>query len=498
MAATTQTISKKSTTPIVAQGILICVTGLLFGGLIGFEGPIMGVAATATLVVLMAFFVPLSWVFVLLLVVTFFLAGPIQYFGHVQKIFWLPYLIGLLLLLRTLIAHFFRRRNTSTFQKDLQTYPVLAMLFGLYIVTLFVSSAVNSTPPLQMLLSLKEYFFLLGAGTAIVWGLVNQTLIDKLFQYGHWFLLAQFPVVLYQHFVVAAERTGSSPWDAVVGLMSGDPTSGGASATMALSVIMIMTYNLAAWRKGLCGNSKLLFVLVVGMASIMLAEVKFAILLIPIALALVYLKEIVYRPLFGVAILAGAVTLGALVLYAYQFQFSGAHSKASVSVSEYVTEVLENNAGGDQINMLTGEMGRIAAFKFWWRNHGAENPVHLFLGHGIGASRIGLVSGEVAQRFRFEVGRSSMVTLLWEGGIITAVAAFFLFLFGAIHGFRKSQQATSPQELVMYQTAAIGLLLTLAMMPYGPDLIYVSQAQLIAILLLARVVANSKNATEVP
>ncbi len=466
---------------------------LLFGLAIGLYGVPIGIGLIAVMLLIASFFIPLHFLFWLLVFVTFWLAGPIQYFGHIHKIFWLPYLLGALLLGRALATQLFKKRNQSAASQGEMAIPVFKTLLWVWLLGLIASSLFNAASPFQVLLSMKEYLFMWGGGLILAFGLVNPESVDRIFRHSVWFLLAQFPVILYQRFVIAAKRIGPSSWDSVVGLMSGDPNGGGASATMALIVILIMVYHLAAWRHGRCRLPLLLLVLGLGLASIMLAEVKFAVLLIPIAFAMVYGRHILRRPLFGISFLLIALAIGYLILFAYQSQFSGNGSKASRSVDAYVEEVIERNTGDDQINFLTGEMGRIAALKFWWSNHSIAEPLHVVMGHGIGASRIGIVEGEIAKRFRFEVGRSTLVILLWEGGILAAACLVAMLGFAAIRGFQAAQLAATPEQQVMLTTAAIGLAITLLMTPYGPDLFSVSQAQLLAILLIVRILATPAN-----
>lgn len=472
-------------------GLFVAFLAVFSGLAIGFMGWKMGILLIVFLVVAVSFFIPLTWVFWLLVVTTFVLSGPIQYFGKVDKIFWLPYLVGLLLLLRTTVQHAFSgARATKPGSHEFSNVSI-ALAVALYCVALVGSSLLNGSPVYQVILSLKEYFFLWGAGLAVVWGLVKPDAVDRILKHSHWFLLIQLPAILYQRFVIAPGRLGTSTWDAVVGLMSGNQDGGGASATMALIVILIMVYHLGAWRAGLSKLPKLLLVMGTGLASIMFAEVKYAILLIPIAFSLVYTREIVRRPVFGLAYLAFVLSLGFLVLYAYQTQFAADQTKGSKSVADYVEQTVERNTGGDQFNLVTGEMGRLGAIELWWQdnshNGNVDDPFHTLLGHGIGASRIGFVAGEVVLRYRFVIGRSTLVILLWEGGVLAAFSLGLLLAVAAFEGFRRARKAQPCEASVVLRTAAIGLVLTLFMVPYGSDLMVVAQAQLLAVLMIARI-----------
>lgn len=464
-------------------GLLSVITGVLIatkGPVAGF-GLILAVMGAATVVI------PMALVFRILIIAAFLLVGPLQYFGDIEKIFWLPYLVGLLILLRSCATHFFRNSATFSLKAKKPEFFGLSTLIGLYMLTLLASTVFNRSPILQVLLSLKEYFFLMGVGLAIVWGMIRIDFVDQLLQRSHWLLVIQLPVIAYQHFVIAANRIGPSPWDSVVGLMSGDPNGGGASATMVLLAIVIMTYHLASWRAGLLETAKLILVMSLGMASIMLTEVKVAIFLLPFSFGLVYFKEIIRRPLFGMSFLAVTVSLSLLVLFSYQKQFADSRTNSANSVTAYVEQVFDRSTGGEQVNMATGEMGRVAALNFWWKNHHIDEPLYFFMGHGIGASRLGQITGDTAKQYNFKIGRSTFVILLWEGGVIVAGTIVLILLLTVFAGAMRANSAASASDRVAYQASSIGLLLTVVMLPYGTDLFAVAQAQLLAILLLARI-----------
>lgn len=476
-------------------GAIVVLIAVFAGLVTGFLGWQFGLVLILLLIIGYSFFLPLSWVFWLLLLVTFVFSGPIQYFGKIDKIFWLPYLIGLFLTFRVFIQHAFSGGQPHRPVRGGLTNMAIGACLFVYVSALLGSSLLNASPIYQVMLSLKEYFFLWGAGLAMIWGVVRPEVLDRLFRHSHWFLLVQLPAILYQRFVIAPSRLGTSNWDAVVGLMNGSQTGGGASATMALIVIVIMTYQLAAWRVGQCKPSKLLLVLVAGLASIMLAEVKYAVLLIPLAFSLVYAGEIFRRPLFGLSYLIFMAGTSFAILFAYQSQFADAQTQGSQSVSGYVSVVLERNLGDAEFNTITGEMSRTGAVQFWWRenmhNGSLNDPFHLLLGHGIGASRIGFVAGDAVLKYRFAIGRSSLVIVLWEGGLLAAVALVMLLWFAARQGFRLARRTTVTESGVALRTAAIGLLLILVMVPYGPDFMMAAQTQLLAVLLIARIVAET-------
>ena len=221
-------VAQPSAASAALRAIALMVV-LVFGALVAGAGvALVGVPFTAVVagVVLggFALFVPLTWLLWLMFGLTFVVVGAAQYFGGVSKGFWAPYLLGALLMLRVPME----RYRASTGASSVERRPALPMDAGLFsaMVALFfiialASTLFNLSPWLQVFVSAKEYLFLWSICFLVAAGHAGAGFERRIWLALLWLAPLQVPVVLYQRFVVAVSRQGSSAWDAVVGLFGG-------------------------------------------------------------------------------------------------------------------------------------------------------------------------------------------------------------------------------------------------------------------------------------
>lgn len=475
--------------PVIIGALLVSV---LSGLLIGSSGTIAGLILIGGCLLFASFFVPLSLTFWGLVVATFVLVGPVQYFGRIGKVFWLPYLVGFFLLARAVMSILFATRKANFRSAGLSAFEILLILFSLILIG---STALNLSPVMQVLLAAKEYFFLWGAWFVLIGGFVAVRSLDRLWAWMPWFLLLQFPSVLYQRFFIASNRAGAASWDAVVGLFGGDQDSGGASGAMAMCAVIAIAFAITHWRRNLMPGWKVVLTGVLGLATIMLAEVKIAIVLIPLAVFLIYGRELARRPLQTIAMLTAALFASLAVVYVYQSQFTTTATKAGRSLDAYVLDIIEKNSQVDYVDPITYQMGRVGALTFWWKEQRAYDPLPLILGSGIGASRLGQVKGEAAKRYNFDIERSSAAILLWDSGLLGLLTLVGALIAGTLVAFRLSRQSADASDAATLQAIGVGLTIVVLTFPYGPDFIRVPQFQLFVILMLARVALAARAQT---
>lgn len=466
----------------------VILAAALGGLVVAIGGAKIGIGLIGAWLVVASFFIPLHVTFWVLVIATFVLVGPIQYFARIDKIFWLSYLVGFLLLARAVIATLFTNSGMRAKRRNITSIEVMVILAA---IILLASSAMNLSPILQTLLAAKEYFFLWGAWFVLIGGIVGVRSLDRLWAWMPWFLLLQFPAVVYQHFFIATNRAGAASWDAVVGLFGGDPEGGGASGAMAMCAVIAIAFAITHWRRRLMPGWKVFMTGVLGMATIMLAEVKVAIILIPLVIFMIYGAEIFRRPLRSLAMLCAGVIASVAVVAVYQMQFTTTATKSGRSLDAYVIDAIEKNTQVDYVDPLTFQMGRIGALTFWWKEQRVEEPLQLIIGNGIGASRMGLFKGEVAQRYGFDIERSSAAIMLWDAGILGLLALAGALFAGVWRAFRLARQSVVADEAAVLQALGVGLTIVLLTLPYGPDFIRVPQFQLFVILMLARVAISS-------
>jgi len=481
--------SKASWLPSVGVGTVFLVVGMLGGLAVALFGKMATLFFSVLIVGFFGLLVPVRMMVPALVVMSFLVAGQLTYFARIDKALWLPFLIGLLLLIRYPFDLMQRAPGNShqfEFEPKLG-FAIKASLF-VYFATLAASTAINMVGPLQILVSAKEYFFLWVLLLILSFGLVRPELIEKIWHWLPWLMVFQIPLILYQRFVIAPSRAirhMGAEWDAVVGAFGGNPEGGGASGAMGMFCVVAMAYTVARWRRGLIGGFPAGVLVLCGFASIALAEVKFAVLLLPLAFAVIYVRQFLKKPIETAFAMMAVLVISFSVLVLYKTQFSG--DGESQTVGEYVTNTFQSRSNDDDfVNYRTGELGRKAALVFWKQQHGVYALDKLLIGHGAGASRVGdMVVGEAAKRWPFNIARSSLAILLWETGLIGSLAVIAMLSFAFLGLFRfVSDERLSHEQQSLAAGMSVAVMTVAASLPYNTDFLFAHQTQILLLLSL--------------
>jgi hypothetical protein len=376
------------------------------------------------------------------LVTVAFVVGPLQYAGGVGKAFWLPYLMGVLMGVRVLTDGLGARAHKAK-----------AVVAG------------------------KEYLFLWSLPLAFSLGLLNTNHLRRLWQAMSAWLALQAVVVVWQRVVVAPRRGGDAPWDAVVGLFAGKANGAGGSGTMAMVSLWAAACVLMAWRAGLAGGSWALLAAASVLVACALAEVKLAVLLLPMLAAVVlyepsrHVKSMAMdRPLRAMGGI-GVLCISLALMWAHQQQFSVRGSADAQSSVRYAQTVVERNLDTQWVADEHGQLTRLGALQYWWTRQSVSDIPGWMIGHGIGAvRRSNLSPGSVVRGLRIEPGRSSAVILLWETGVLGLVAWVGFSLAWMLSAVRLMAAPSGAHESVCLKAAFTIIGVTLLSLPYGADL----------------------------
>lgn len=461
----------------------------VFAGLaVAVIGSFAAVALTSLMLFVAAMLMPVPLLFRLIVGIVFVVVGQLIYFARIDKAFWIPYLLCLVLYLRLLSPVTRGRAADAGAAMGLAKLMLVVLLL-----TAVATSLIHQVPPMQWLVAGKEYFFLLGILLCFAVGVLGTRDVDRLMRWLPWFLALQLPVVLYQRFYVVGQRAGDSAFDAVVGLFGGDPNGGGASGAMAIFSVFAAVVAIEGWRAGAWTGRRAGWTVLLALLPIVLAEVKFALLLLPFAAILVYGREVRRHPVRSVAAIVGGAVLAGGLLLAYQYQFTSDRTKEGRSVGDYAASIFERNFGSDQVNLRTLEVGRVAALVMWSRRNGWHDPAGLLIGHGIGATRIGnLVVGEIAKTYRIRIGRTSLAILLWEVGLLGTSAVIAGLLAASVAAFRQARRTDAAGHAWLLRASGAGLVLVLLGLPYNTDFVEVAQIQVLAWCLAGFVLAVAR------
>lgn len=458
-----------------------------FVGMVGgLDSPaLVAIIGSAVLSVLLLFVLPLYGMFLCLYVLTFLVQGSALYFLGFKSATWLAFGLAILFFFRALLDLVTKRqRNVRTMQGDGSAVVLTAVLF---IVCFALSLVFNRTPKAQIASGIKATLPMFSVLFALFWFQWKEAQLERIWKLFSIIVLLQLPVVLYQHFVVASATT----FDAIVGTFGGTPGAGGNSAIMVFFTVLAMGYAGARWQAKLLSGRAFFGMLVAGLAIIMLGEVKAAFIWLPLVLGWVLRKRILrsITAFIGFGLLVGAFMGATYVVYDNLYWGKKVDSQHSVA------DKLDQGGGyffdPNNVNYRTGEISRGASLALWWRDPQANVPRRL-VGYGPGASKpAGLMgAGEVAQRYLpLHLDATALAILLWDLGVLGAVAYGSMLLFGLLAAWRYMRQGRgTPAQRAIADTCVAAMLLFLMMLVYSRAVMDEPTAQLLLMLCLGTVV----------
>lgn len=448
-----------------------------------FGGVVLGAAALI---------LPLHWLVVGLVFLSFVVVGQLMYFARIDKAAWIPFVMGLLLLVRYPLDIVHRDRGKVERPKGASgTLLATKICIGLFFATLAVSTLINSAPLYQAVVSSKEYVFLWGLYLVLAAGLVQPNLVERIWAWLPWLMLLQLPLIIYQRFVVLPGRISGAAWDAIVGAFGGNPEGGGASGAMGLFCVVGVVIVVTRWRRDLLPGWQALLLALAGLLCIALAEIKFMMLLLPIAFGLMFARELVRNPLKGILLIGSGFVLAFGILLTYTHLY-GVKGDKQLTIEEYVDNTVAANTNP---SFRSRELSRVASVLFWYRKHTINDPVHFLLGHGAGSSRAALsFVGEAQKPYPFRLARQSLSVLLWDTGIVGVLAYTAILGFAIVTLARKAAEPwRSNESRTTLSSMAVAVVLLAATLPYNEDLMFTHQVQVLLMLCLGYMVGVGSN-----
>jgi hypothetical protein len=489
---------------VVAIVTIVFLAPLLavFGALVGPYAtlPVVAVAAAIAFIAL-----PLNFLLLTCLIVATLVAGLLDYFGGISQAFWLPYLMGALFALRAVAERLRIGGVTSAHpsipdrQVSRSLHPV-TWLAAIYFATAVFGLLVAKPPLLQVVVATKNYFFMWGLLLVLLWGTWRAADSSRFWSAVVVVACLQWPVVLYQRFVVAARRSDASAWDSIVGTFGGNPEAGGQSAAMALVCCLAIVVVIFRMREKKIKPLIGMVLLVTCLLPIALAEVKAAFVWLLVAYAVLFAQQIARQPVRAVAtLLLGAVMLGGLGLAymtSYQEQRGGA-----TSLQEFYDKQIKYSLDPNEYRADRKRLGRTTALVFWWERHDMMgDPASFLLGHGIGASRSSssLGSGEVAKRLPFPVDNTAASVLLWDVGLLGTLSFVFMLASAGLAALRLSQRIDLDPAWRESTTLATCVLVMVSLgLLYNKDAIDNPSVQLLLFFAIAQVMLARRQVSTV-
>jgi hypothetical protein len=418
------------------------------------------------------------------LIWTLVIAGLMGYFGEVSRAIWPVYAAAAAFWMVAGISAFSTKRIVRVRESSrLPGYLITLIIF--YVLSL-ANSLYQFDGVSQLLAGVKNYLLFFGLTLALVSSAYSTKALHQI-AIGILIIgLIQLPVTLYQYFFIRSKRieTGGrtigdslvEASDSVVGTMSGSMTGGGLDDALALLVCIVLTGILAAWRGGLLRTSYMALLSVMVIIPVLFSENKIIVVYFPVVFLVVGWDYIRSRPhAMVLAGLAMPLLLFGVLVGHYHLHWSSQYDDLETAVEKNFLYSFEEKSSEDRARL--GNMTRREAVEFWWESHTVFHPDTLFLGHGLGSSRLysTVVSSKTVREYGGrDLAKTGLSQLLWETGLIGTLLFFWALLAAAQHA-RKIAQTVESMDRVMLRTIQAGLLMMAISLLYKGSLLNAAQ-----------------------
>lgn len=431
-------------TPWMLAAALLPLCALL-GTVVALGSQQMTLLAIGGVAGLLLLLIPSALILTLLLALGFVGVGVAMYYFGLGQLAWLPYALSMFLWIKlpidALMAQPFARLN----QPPRSPLPLFVWFLLAFFVIAIVSTALNQTPFINWLVGGKNFLFVWSIAFLVASGAISERYLKAVWLGLLGIAVLQMPFAALQHFTTVAI---GGHWDAVVGTFGGNPESGGASGSLAIFVSIAIGAALAFAKNRQISLTVAIAVCLAGIATLALAETKIFVVLVPVMVALVLMRDIRRRPAFVLtttfAVLVSGVAISALYLSTY---YAPTQSRAhEANLDSYIDYVFRFDARPDFVNRDTGEVSRVGAPLLWSKLAGEKGVDKLLVGYGMTASRASQTVGygAAAKQFQFMLTTSSLTVLLWDTGLIGALCFLLTLALAAATAWKLSARPWIP------------------------------------------------------
>ena len=412
----------------IASGLLIAIGALPI--LFLLLGAVAGLGAL---------FLPLESLIWMLLILTFFIQGPLASALLSPVVAWIPYGLAVLVFVRSLLERLRIAKPLAQPEERAGNSGAIPILLMIYVAIILISALINQSPWVQFAVGLKTYLPFWAVTFALLVNRWSVEQLDRLWRWIPWGLALQLPIVLYQVFVIVPQRQqrgDETAFDAVVGTFGGD--GGGNSSFLILYGIAASVLAVSRAQFKLGGWGVAILTIVFSIALTLAGEVKAAFFWVPIAVGVGFHDHLIRRPGFLIGVIGGlaAFVVGTAMVYeAIHWTSRGAEH---VPIEIRIERASRYFFNPSEMNYETGEISRGASLALWVEDQYTDWPTRL-IGFGPAASRAKSVVavGVVAQRFApLAIAATTLSMLLWDTGVIGALLFAGLIVVTLVYAMR--------------------------------------------------------------
>jgi len=354
----------------------------------------------------------------------FLMGGIISHFPEITTLRWGIVLLSLMLGVRTLVEYSVPTNLIKPKFDRLLTVMVIFMIIGL------TSSLVNGISPINLTVSLKNYFQFVPVAfaLAILPHFKNQSMVKRIYIGLLVVALIQLPVAMYQRFFlgaqfIAAGESAVAVQDAVSGTFAMS-LRGGSSKALSLFLLFVAGAMISFAKHGILSWRKAIAVSLIFLVPIIFNETKVSFIYLPVLFLILYRKELFKFRIKGIIALALCIAL----LFGLGYAYKKVYTTSDRNLEQYITRSLDYNFG--QRGYGRYDLNRLSVLTFWLEERKQHGLIGILFGHGLDAANEAeagffVEKGKMAQRYpSYGIGLTMVSRLLWETGAI-GVACFF-------------------------------------------------------------------------
>ncbi len=475
----------------ITLSVIVLISSILIAGGVSMGNKYIAFGLLGLLGGAMVMVTPVIVTFWIIILLAFLITGPITYFLHITQFQWLAPALDAAEYVQVLLLILSGRMRGHTTR-----IPAFAMWLAVYLFCVLFTSVLSSITLAEAIMASRYNIFVWGAMMVFLVGVVQDSTIDQIWRLLLAIAWLQFPMAVYQYKFVASKRSSGEiqseapPWDAIVGTFPGTDTGGGNSAAMAMYLLVMIILTVALWREGRMKGWATAGFVTLALGTISLAEVKAVVLLIPVGLSLYYYKDVLRKPFETAFAIGLSCVLMVGILYGYQklhydsIVASPVADNYGYTVFDRIMQQLNPEGKSDGNNRL----GRVTLLIQWWDEIPGRGDVqHTLFGHGVGttqSSKIGV--GSLVQRWG-DVGRTSLLILLWETGLMGTLAYVMMLVSSAYLSLKMAGNVRIPDRHRVYlRVGSIGLVLFLLTLPYKPFAVRLFPTMLLMITMMGQ------------
>lgn len=437
--------------------LFLSIPFALFFGLVAVSANPLLIGFAVALILGMAFLFRPAWIVWLILIFGLLIIGILPLYiheGFAARSAWSISILGFFLM----CVAFLKLLATPDMYKVTPAFIWLSLLFFGYAV---LSTFANWHSAGEFFGGAKRYFQMWGFIFALCWLTLDVQAIQRWQKFILCVALVQLPLAVYQLMTWVPLRESIKnaypnmvPIDVVAGTFGSSITGGGASAEMAVFLIIILGFLLARRMESVLSPGYFAVLTPVIIAPLFLGETKAVLVMLPLMYLVLNRRKIFTQLRAWLLSFAAIMLITIIAGYAY-LSFMPEKNREELIADTIEYNFQDKGYGGYALNRTT-------TIIFWMQRQQASDPAALVFGNGLGASHTATNGHIAAQYPRYGIDLTAVPALLWDLG----VAGLILFLIIFLSAWRCANQLIRQSGNAVVRADAVAIQAALALFAF--------------------------------